>query len=72
MPCLRRRRFRFVALSVIALIVRRRWLTRVGPVEVSGEVADLDAENRLLNEEIKEANRVIEGLQQKLRIHINC
>ena len=56
----------------IALIARRQWLTRVGPVEVSGEVSDLDAENRLLNEEVKEANRVIESLQQKLRIHINC
>ena len=62
----------FVALSVIALIVRRQWLTRVGPVEVSSEVSNLDAEIRLLDEEIKEANRVIEGLRQQLRIHINC
>lgn len=62
----------FVALSVIALIARRQWLTRVGPVEVSGKVSDLDVENRRLAKEIEEANRVIEELEQKLRIHISC
>ena len=62
----------FVALSVIALIARRQWLTRVGPVEVSGKVSDLNAEIGRLEDEVEEAKQVIEGLRQKLRVHITC
>jgi hypothetical protein len=59
----------FVVLSVIALIAQRRWLVRVGPLEVSDRVSDLDAESRCLEKEIEETNSAIEDLAEKLRIH---
>jgi hypothetical protein len=43
----------FVVFSVTAMASQRRWLVRVGPVEVSDEVSDLDAENRRLEKEIR-------------------
>jgi hypothetical protein len=61
----------FLVLSVTALIAQRRWLTRVGPVEVSGEVSNLDAEILDLEQQVEEANRVIEALRQRLRVRIN-
>ena len=59
----------FVVFSVTAMAAQRRWLVRVGPLEVSGEVSDLDGENHLLEKEIEEAKRVIGDLEEKLRIH---
>jgi uncharacterized protein YlxW (UPF0749 family) len=53
----------FVALSVIALITQRRWLTRVGPVEVSEELPRLVAENQRLKDELKTSDQVIEDLK---------
>jgi hypothetical protein len=50
----------FVVLSVVALVAERRWLRRVGPVEVSS----LDAENQQLKEELAIANRAIEDLRR--------
>jgi uncharacterized protein YlxW (UPF0749 family) len=55
----------FVVLSVLALIARRQWLTRVGPVEVE-KVSDLDAEIQQLEEELAEANRTIEDLERNV------
>lgn len=52
----------FVVLSVTALIAQRRWLTRVGPVEVSG----LDAENQRLKEEMAIAEQTIEKLRSQV------
>lgn len=49
----------FVVLSIVALIARRQWLTRVGPVEVSG----LEAEKQLLKEGLEDAHRVIDVLE---------
>ena len=46
----------FVVLSVAALIVRRQWLTRVGPVEVSDRTAELE-------EELEVAHQVIDALE---------
>lgn len=60
----------FVALSVVALVARRQWLSRVGPIEVE-KVSDLDAENHRLEKELDEANRTIESLKQKMRTHIS-
>lgn len=53
----------FVVLSVIALIAQRRWLRRLGPVEVSKEISNLDAENQRLENELKASNQVIEDLK---------
>lgn len=57
----------FVVLSVVALIARRQWLTRVGPVEVE-EVSDLDTENQQLRRELDEARQIIKDLRQKVSI----
>jgi hypothetical protein len=56
----------FVALSVVALIARRQWLTRVGPVEVSDRMSELAAEKRRLGERMDIADRAIEGLQESV------
>ncbi len=54
----------FVVLSVAALIVRRQWLTRVGPVEVSDRVFRLSAENQRLEECLADAYQTIENLER--------
>jgi hypothetical protein len=52
----------FVVGSVVALAGQERWLTRVGPVEVS----DLDAVNQRRGGEIAEARETIAKLRQQL------
>lgn len=56
----------FVVVSVVALIARRQWLTRVGPVQVSEQVSDIDAENRRLKESLENARDTIDNLKQDL------
>jgi hypothetical protein len=56
----------FLVLSVIALVAQRRWLTRVGPVEVSGRVSDLRVENQRLEEEVGLAHQAVEDLERKV------
>lgn len=56
----------YVVISVVALIVRRQWLTRVGPVEVSEQVSDIDAENKRLLESLENARETIDNLKQDL------
>lgn len=53
----------FVVLSVVALIVRRQWLTRVGPVEVTDQSSHLEAQIRMYEEELEAAYRVIDVLE---------
>ncbi|HVD37627.1 MAG TPA: hypothetical protein VNC15_02210 [Solirubrobacterales bacterium] len=53
----------FVVLSVVALISRRQWLTRVGPVEISGKVSDLAAEKRRLEKDLHVAEETISKLE---------
>jgi hypothetical protein len=53
----------FVALSVIALAAQRRWLTRLGPVEVSEEVAGFRLEIRQLEGELEAALQAIDALE---------
>lgn len=52
----------FIALSVVALIARRQWLTRVGPVEVE-EMSSLDAENRHLEERLEAVQDAVDLLE---------
>jgi hypothetical protein len=54
----------FVVVSVVALIARRQWLTKVGPVEVS----DVDAVSQRRGEEIAEARETIAKLRQQLAV----
>jgi hypothetical protein len=56
----------FIVISVVALVVRRQWLTRVGPLQVSEQVSGLDAENSMLRDMLESAGETIENLQSEL------
>jgi outer membrane murein-binding lipoprotein Lpp len=56
----------FIVVSVVALIARGQWLTRVGPVQVSEQVSDLDAENQRLQDSLENARESIHNLKQDL------
>jgi ABC-type protease/lipase transport system fused ATPase/permease subunit len=56
----------FVVISVVALIARRQWLTKIGPVEVSERVADADTEVLRLERELEPARETIGRLRQEL------
>lgn len=56
----------FVVVSVVALIVRGQWLTKVGPVQVSERVSDVGAEIRRLEGSLEEAEETIDDLEQDL------
>jgi hypothetical protein len=55
-----------VVISVFALVSRRQWLTRVGPVEVSEQVSDLSAENATLKDMLASERERTERLKNKL------
>lgn len=55
----------FVVLSIVALIARRQWLTRVGPVEVSDRVSEFKEENQHLRERVDRQQGLIEGLKRQ-------
>lgn len=57
----------FVVVSVVALIRQERWLTRVGPVQVSERVSNLKTENQRLQEELDKADETIGGMRQATR-----
>lgn len=56
----------YIVMSVVALAARRQWLTRVGPVEVSARVSDLEAENALLRDMLESAEARVEDLDEQL------
>jgi hypothetical protein len=56
----------YVVSSVVALVARRQWLTRVGPVEVSARVSDLEAENTVLRDALDSAEARVEDLDEGL------
>lgn len=55
-----------MVVSVVALIARRQWLTKIGPVEVSERVADADTEVLRLERELEPAKETIDRLRQDL------
>jgi hypothetical protein len=58
----------FVVVSVVALIARRQWLTRVGPVHVSERVATANADSRRVGEELAQVAEDDNELRQKIAI----
>jgi hypothetical protein len=56
----------FVVLSVVALIARGQWLTKVGPVQVSERVATVDAERQRLGGELAQSDVDIDKLRQEI------
>jgi hypothetical protein len=56
----------FFVVSVVALVVRRQWLVRVGPVEVSNQVGELHLEKRRVEESLENAMQTIDSLRYEL------
>jgi hypothetical protein len=56
----------YLVISVVALVGRRQWLTRVGPVEVSAQVSHLEAENGVLREMLADAKARVDELDEEL------
>lgn len=56
----------YVVASVAALVARRQWLTRVGPLEVSARVSDLESENALLRDMLMAAQARVDELDKEL------
>ena len=56
----------FVVVSVVALIARGQWLTKVGPVQVSERVSDVGSQNRRLEGSLEKAEETIDDLEQDL------
>jgi len=56
----------YIVLSVVALVAKGRWLVRVGPVQVSEQVSDIDAENQRLKDSLENARETIDNLKQDL------
>jgi hypothetical protein len=61
----------FLVLSVVALVARGQWLVRVGPVQVSEQVKDFDAESQRLRERLADSHETIRDLEQELA-EMNC
>jgi hypothetical protein len=56
----------FVVVSVVALIARGQWLTKVGPVEVSENVGTMDKESQRLESRLADAHGEIGRLRQEI------
>jgi cell division protein FtsB len=56
----------YIVLSVVALVANGRWLVRIGPVQVSEQVSDIDAENQRLKDSLENARETIDNLKQDL------
>src|SRR5215213_9418663 len=56
----------FAVVSVVALIARGQWLTKIGPVEVSEPVSDVKAESQRLQEELVQTRGSVGKLRQEI------
>lgn len=57
----------YVVVSVVALIARRQWLTKVGPIEASEQVTEALRENQALRDQLESAGDTIRDLEDELR-----
>ena len=53
----------YVVVSVVALIARGQWLTKVGPVEVSERVSGVGAENRRLERLLEKSDETVDSMR---------
>jgi uncharacterized small protein (DUF1192 family) len=53
----------FVVVSVVALIARGQWLTKVGPVEVSERVSVVRTENQRLERSLEKSDETIDSMR---------
>jgi mannose/fructose/N-acetylgalactosamine-specific phosphotransferase system component IIC len=56
----------FIVVSVVALIAKGRWLTRVGPVQITGDVSGLEVEVERLEASLAKSFATVDNLRQEL------
>jgi hypothetical protein len=56
----------YVVISVIGLIVERRWLAELGPFKASEPIARVERGAEVLDTDLGDARETIEGLQRRL------
>jgi hypothetical protein len=56
----------YIIISVVGLIVARRWLSQLGPFKASDPIARLDNNAQLLESDLQDAVDTIQNLEQRL------
>ncbi len=56
----------YIVISVVGLIIARRWLAQLGPFKASDPIARLDNNAQLLESDLQEAVDTIQDLEQRL------
>ena len=56
----------YIVISVVGLIVARRWLSQLGPFKASDPIARLDNNAQLLESDLQDAVDTIQNLEQRL------
>ncbi|MGO9320253.1 MAG: hypothetical protein ACLQBY_05565 [Solirubrobacteraceae bacterium] len=56
----------YIVISVVGLIVGRRWLSQLGPFKASDPIARLDKSAEALESDLQEAVDTIQDLEQRL------
>ncbi len=56
----------YIVISVVGLIIARRWLSQLGPFKASDPIARLDSNAQLLESDLQEAVDTIQELEQCL------
>lgn len=56
----------YVVISVVGLIVGRRWLAELGPFKASEPIARLERGAEALEEDLSDALKTVEGLERRL------
>jgi len=56
----------YVVISVVGLVVERRWLAQLGPFKASEPIARVERGAETLDTDLDDARETIEGLQQRL------
>jgi len=57
----------FVVVSVVALIARGQWLTKVGPVQVSERVSDIGGGSQRLTKSVEKTEETVDGMRKTTR-----
>jgi peptidoglycan hydrolase CwlO-like protein len=56
----------YIVISVVGLIVARRWLSQLGPFKASDPIARLDNNAQLIESDLQDAVDTIQNLEQRL------
>jgi hypothetical protein len=56
----------YIVISVVGLIVGRRWLAELGPFKASEPIAQLDRSTKTLETDLANALEMVDGLEERL------